>query len=389
MRILVLIHEFPPIGGGGGQVAKDICRELVNFGHEIVLMTAHYKGMPLQETVEGIRVIRQPSLRREAYGADLLSMSAYILLSLFPAWRLIRSWKPDLIHVHFAVPAGALAWLLYKLTGIPYLLTVHLGDIPGGVPEKTENWFRWFYPLTPPIWRDAACVVAVSNYTRGLAAKHYPVDVRVIPNGVDLDSGSPHEIHVGSPPTVIFAGRFVDQKNPLHLVRTMAELHDLPWKCIMLGDGPLRKEVEKEICRHGLQKRFDLPGWITPDQVYTWLRGSDILFMPSRAEGLSVVGLQALGLGLAIVSSGAGGFIDLVEPGGNGFLVSDPDSPEFTSALRPLLVDPELLRRFREASREKAKSFDLSKIAADYAKVMAQILENESRSRGSLGATLL
>jgi hypothetical protein len=53
-----------------------------------------------------------------------------------------------------------------------------------------------------------------------------------------------------------------------------------------------------------------------------------------------------------------------------------------------LLADPELLRRFREASREKAKSFDLNKIAADYAQVMAQILENESRSRGSLGATL-
>jgi len=81
--------------------------------------------------------------------------------------------------------------------------------------------------------------------------------------------------------------------------------------------------------------------------------------------------------------------VDLVEPGGNGYLVSDPDSPEFTSALRALLADPELLRRFREASREKAKSFDLTKIVADYAQVMAQILENESRSRGGVGAALL
>jgi glycosyltransferase involved in cell wall biosynthesis len=388
MRILVLIHEFPPIGGGGGQVAKDICKELASIGHEIVLMTAHMKGLPRQETVEGIRVIRQPSLRREAYVADLLTMGAYILLSLYPAWRLAKSWKPDLIHVHFAVPAGALAWLLSKLTGIPYLLTVHLGDIPGGVPEKTENWFRWFYPFTPPIWRDAARVVAVSNYTRGLAAQHYPIDVAVIPNGVDLRSQVTSEVQVGSPPTIVFAGRFVDQKNPLHLVRTLAGVNDLPWKCVMIGDGPLRDEVETEICRHGMQERFDLPGWVTPDQVNNWLKGSDILFMPSRAEGLSVVGLQALGLGLAIVSSRAGGFVDLVEPGGNGYLVSDPDSPEFTLALRTLLADPELLRRFREASREKAKSFDLTKIVADYAQVMAQILENESRSRGGVGAAL-
>jgi glycosyltransferase involved in cell wall biosynthesis len=181
----------------------------------------------------------------------------------------------------------------------------------------------------------------------------------------------------------------VEQKNPLHLVRTLAGVRDLPWKCVMLGDGPLRGEVETEICQHGMQERFDLPGWVTPDQVNNWLKGSDILFMPSRAEGLSVVGLQALGLGLAIVSSRAGGFVDLVEPGGNGYLVSDPDSPEFTSALRALLADPELLRRFREASREKAKSFDLVKIVADYAHVMAQIVENGSRSRGGVGAALL
>lgn len=389
MRILVLIHEFPPVGGGGGQVAKDICSELVNIGHEIVLITAHLHGLPRREVVEGIRVIRQPSLRREAFGADLLAMGAYILLSLLPAWRLAKSWKPDLIHVHFAVPAGALAWLLSRLTGIPYLLTVHLGDIPGGVPEKTDNWFRWFYPFTPPIWRDAARVVAVSNYTRGLAAQHYPVDVDVIPNGVDLTSLASGEIHVGSPPTIVFAGRFVDQKNPLHLVRTLAEVRDLPWKCLMLGDGPLLNAVEAEICRYDLQERFKLPGWITPDQVITWLKEGDILFMPSRAEGLSVVGLQALGMGLAIVSSRAGGFVDLVEPGGNGYLVSDPDSPEFTSALRTLLADPELLRRFREASREKAKNFDLNKIARDYAQLMAQILENESRNHGSLGAASL
>jgi len=377
MRILVLIHEFPPIGGGGGQVAKDICKEMVKIGHEIILVTAHLKGLPREELVDGIRVIRQPSFRRQATVADLLAMGAYILLSLFPTWRLVKSWKPDLIHVHFAVPAGALALLLSRMSHVPYLLTVHLGDVPGGVPEKTENWFRWFYPFTPVIWRDAARVVAVSSYTRGLAAQHYPVDVRVIPNGVDLDHLDPGEIEVNPLPTIVFAGRFVNQKNPLHLVRTLAEVSDLPWRCAMLGDGPLRRDVEREICHHGLQERFTLPGWITPEQVVNWLKGSDILFMPSRSEGLSVVGLQSLAMGLAIVSSRVGGFVDLVEPGSNGYLVSDPDSPEFVTALRSLLSDPEQLRRFRKASREKARSFDLGQIVAEYAQVMAEILENE------------
>ena len=377
MRILVLIHEFPPVGGGGGQVAKDICEGLVKIGHQITLITAHLKGLPRHETVAGIRVIRQPSLRRESYMADLLAMGAYIFLSLWPALRLVRAWKPDLIHVHFAVPAGALAWIVSRLTGIPYLLTVHLGDVPGGVPDKTDNWFRWFYPFTPTIWRDAARVVAVSNFTRGLAQEHYPVEVGVIPNGVDLRRLDPGEIHAGAPPTIVFAGRFVPQKNPLRLVQTLVELRDLPWRCTLIGDGPLRQEVEREICRYDMQERFTLPGWITPGEVTGWLQRGDILFMPSRAEGLSVVGLQALALGLAIVSSRAGGFVDLVEPGRNGYLLSDPDSPEFTPALRALLSDRDLLTTYRRASREKAADFDLNKIVAGYADLMAQILQDE------------
>ena len=377
MRILVLIHEFPPIGGGGGQVAKDICQKLVKMGHEIILITAHKMGLPRREVIGGIQVIRQPSFRRQAAVADLLAMGAYILLSLYPALRLVKTWKPDLIHVHFAVPAGALAWMLSRLTNIPYLLTVHLGDIPGGVPEKTENWFRWFFPFTPAIWRDAARVVAVSNYTRGLAAKHYPVEVGVIQNGVDLERLDPGEIQVGSPPTIVFAGRFVPQKNPLQIVRILSGLKELPWNCVMLGDGPLREEVEGLVRENGLQSRFTLPGWVHPDEVLRWFARSDILFHPSLSEGLPVVGVQALAMGLAIVASRVGGYSEIVDPDQNGYLCSPDDAAGMQAGLRSLLSDPSMLRRFRATSRYKARSFDLSKIVAEYTEVMAQILQDK------------
>jgi glycosyltransferase involved in cell wall biosynthesis len=164
------------------------------------------------------------------------------------------------IHVHFAVPAGPAALVVSRLTGIPYLLTAHLGDVPGGTPEKTGRWFRWIYPFTPPVWKLAARVVAVSEFTRELAIRSYPVEVQVIPNGVDLAALDPGSLRAGSPPLVVFAGRFVTQKNPLQVVRTLAELRDLPWRCAMLGDGPLRAEVEAEIDRRGLRDRFLLPG---------------------------------------------------------------------------------------------------------------------------------
>ncbi len=277
MRILVLVYEFPPVGGGGGAVALDIARELAQRGYEIALLTSHHAGLARQTTIDGVRVFRINSFRRHLYKADFLSMAGYILMGFLPALQLVRRFRPDVIHVHFAVPSGPLAWIVSKLSGIPYLLTAHLGDVPGGVPEKTQGWFRWVYPFTPAIWRDAARVVAVSEHTRQLALKRYPVDIQVIPNGVNLNLLDPGEIQVGRPPRVIFAGRFVHQKNPLQIVRALAENADLPWTCVLLGDGALRPQIEAEIARTGLSDRFHLPGWVTPEEVVAWLKKCDIL----------------------------------------------------------------------------------------------------------------
>ncbi|HEX2998254.1 MAG TPA: glycosyltransferase family 4 protein [Anaerolineales bacterium] len=114
MRILVLVHEFPPVGGGGGRVAEDICSKLVERGHEVKVLTTHIKGLPHEEQRNGFQVIRVGSLRRQPYRASFLSMAAFVLAGLWVGCRLIRSFKPDLIHGHFAVPAGALAWMLMK-----------------------------------------------------------------------------------------------------------------------------------------------------------------------------------------------------------------------------------------------------------------------------------
>jgi glycosyltransferase involved in cell wall biosynthesis len=380
MRILVLVHEFPPIGGGGGNVANDICRGLDRQGHEIVILTAHYDGLPRQEWVDGVRVIRLPSLRRKAYQADFRAMLTYVIFGLWKALRLVRRWKPDIIHVHFAVPAGALAWVLHRFTGIPYLLTVHLGDVPGGVPDKTDQWFRWIDPLTSPIWQDASQVVAVSEYTRQLAIKHYPVDVSVVHNGIDLLALDPGDIQVNNPPVVVFAARFTKQKNPIQLVRVMASLKDLPWQFIMMGDGPLSAEIKEEIYRHGMEDRFNLTGWVTPQEVIEKFRRADILFMPSLSEGLPVIGVQALAMGLAVVAGRVGGFIDLVQQGYNGYLIDPHDAEKMQAALREILSDRKCLHQMRLNSRRLAREFDITTIVEQYANLLDNIVNSHRSS---------
>ena len=375
MKILVLVHEFPPVGGGGGRVAEDICQQLSKRGHEIKVLTAHMKGLASEEERNGFQVIRLRSLRTQPFRAGFPTMLAYVLTGLWAGLGLMIRWRPDIIHVHFAVPAGALAWVLSKLTAVPYMVTAHLGDVPGGVSEKTTEWFKYIFPFTPPIWRDAGCVTAVSNYTCELAEQHYQVKINIIKNGIDLNllGKTPPTVH--GLPRIIFAGRFVEQKNPLQVVRTLAGLRHLDWECVMLGDGPLFEDVRTLIAAHQMEYRFTLPGWVAPQEVLSWFEESDILFLPSLSEGLPVVGVKALVKGLAIVASRVGGIVDLVEEGENGYLVSPHDEASMMSVLQGFLSDDLKLQRARSRSLEIARQFNIISIVDAYEKLMLELIE--------------
>jgi L-malate glycosyltransferase len=372
MRILVLIHEYPPVGGGGGRVAQDICLGLVERGHEVYVLTAHWQDLPRYVEDGLLTIHRVLPKRKEAYKASLGAMAGYVLVSIWSGLKLFRRWRPDIIHAHFAVPAGASAWVLSMLTGIPYSITAHLGDVPGGAPEKTGRWFRWVFPFTPAIWKRAVRINAVSGFTRELILKKYPVEVEIIPNGVDLAALNPGKINLNDPPTIVFAGRFMEQKNPVQIVRSLSKVRDLAWQCILIGDGPLRNDIEAEIARCGMEQRFHLTGWITPQAVLEWFRSSDILFMPSHSEGLPVTGVQGLAMGLAVVASDIGGFKDVVEPGLNGFLIPVDQPTGYEHALRSLLSDPELLLAKRKASRVMAENFELSRVIPAYEQMLAE-----------------
>lgn len=372
MKILVLNYEFPPVGGGGGKACADLCKALAARGHELRVLTTMVPGLAGREKVEGYNVRRIITGRRSLFRASFFSMAGYIVAGLLPGLQLLRRWKPDVIHAHFAVPTGVLAYLLSRLSGVPYILTAHLGDVPGGVPQKTDRWFRLVYPLTPPIWRRASKVVAVSSYTRDIALKHYSVPIQVIPNGVFLSEKLPQARSRGDPPRLIFAGRFQPQKNLPFLVEVLSRVVDLAWQCVLIGDGPSRPMVEATIHELGLSERIRLEGWVSEEQVLNWLGESDVLVMPSLSEGLPVIGIQALAQGLAIIANRTGGLVDLVDEGVNGKLCDVNDGECFESSLRWCLQDQNRLQRMKEASFSMASRYDINNAAGEYEDVFAE-----------------
>ena len=373
MKILVISHEYPPIGGGGGQVVADICSQLAARGHSVHILTALYGDLPRIEEQGHLRIERIPSCRNQSYRAGFMTMACFIIRSTLRGLRIIRAENPDLIHAHFAVPAGAAAWALARLTGKPYIITAHGGDVPGGAPQKTDRWFRYVLPFTRPFWKKAAAVISVSEQTRRFALQHYPVNIQVIPNGIDTNACRPGAFDPQQPPRILYVGRFSPEKNAIAVPQVLARLKELDWDCVMLGDGPQMAEVKTAISANGLQGRIRLTGWVNPQEVMRRMSESDILLMPSLLDSMPVAGLQGLAMGLALVLSDIGSCPEYIDGGRNGFLVKPGDLDGYASALRALLNDKRLLANARTVSRQHARRFDLAKAIDDYESVFSAV----------------
>jgi glycosyltransferase involved in cell wall biosynthesis len=378
MRVLVLCYEYPPIGGGGGRVAKTIAEKLVQRGHDVRVQTAGMPHLPKLERVNGVAVHRARSFRRHEDRCTVPEMALFLATSFVPTLRQIRAPWPDVVHAHFAVPTGALAYAASLFGDVPYVLTVHLGDVPGGFPDQTDRLFRCLKPLTVPIWRRAAAITAVSGHVRELAMRAYGVPVETIVNGIELPSALAHAVALHTPRQLIFAGRFVSQKNLLLAVEALAQLRDLNWRATFIGDGPLMSEIRGRVQARGLAERISLPGWQDSASVERAMAESDLFLIPSSAEGLPMAAVQALRHGLAIVGTDIGGLHDVIVDEHNGFRVPVGDVDALAARLRALLEDDAMLLKMRAASWEHARLFDLDAITTQYENVLSRAATRRS-----------
>ncbi len=374
VKILVVNYEYPPVGGGGGRVAAQVAVELARRGHEVRVQTSRTGDLPSRQMVSGVDIRRVFSFRRKPDTCSVPEMAGYVVSNAWPVWQAARSWRPDVMHVHFAVPTGPVAWLAHRCTGIPYVLTAHLGDVPGGAPEQTDHLFRVVKPFTRMIWRDAAAVTAVSTHVASLAQAAYGLKPRVILNGIAARASSPPEPAADGTLRLLFVGRMSVQKNPVFLAAVLGALRNRPWRAVFLGDGPLRGALQDELARAGVADRCECRGWAGEDQVRAALDCSDVLLMPSLSEGLPVAAIEAAARGLALCGSTIPGLADVLEDGVNGWSCAVGDQAAWVRALEQAMDDRDGLRRRQENSLRLAAKFDLRKIVDAYEETLVTAL---------------
>ena len=265
------------------------------------------------------------------------------------------------IHAHFATHPTVAALIVHRLTGIPFSFTAHGSDLHVErrmLDTKVEA---------------AAFAVTVSNYNRELMVRecgeHTREKIHVIHCGVDPHVFSPSAARpTGGPFRIICVGSFEEVKGHTHLVEACRLLRErgTDFRCDLVGEGPLRRDIEAQIARAELNERVQVHGGKPRAEVADLLSKADVAVLASqptaegKREGIPVALMEAMASGLPVVASDLSGIPELVESEHTGLLVPPGNPLALTNALERLGRDPELRNRMGRAGRDKVlREFDL------------------------------
>jgi glycosyltransferase involved in cell wall biosynthesis len=285
----------------------------------------------------------------------------------------LRRLAPGLVQSHGA-RSNFYTRLAAPLAGgvSPVVSTIHnaIGDYP--VSPLRLAVYRAMDRLTLPLSTKVLCVA------RGLAVD-YPGRAVVVENGIDLDDFDPvgagpaasalrQTLAPGGRPLVGFAGRLTPQKDPLAFVALLARLRrERPdVHGVIVGDGPLRGEVERAVEAHGLGACCRLLGALS--DVAALLRALDVFVLTSVSEGLPLVVLEAMAMERPVVATAVNGVPEIVEDGITGRLVACGDGEALARAVLDTLADAERARAMGRAGRRRVQaSFTASRMVAETA----------------------
>ena len=245
------------------------------------------------------------------------------------------------VHAHFGSNSTEVVMLAHVLGGPPYSFTVH-GPEEFDKPQALK--------LSEKI-KQASFVVAISSYGRSQLFRwldhRFWQKVKVVHCGLEpsfYDTANAEIHHGNSPHTfrLICVGRLCEQKGQLLLLEACRCLKEkgLRFELLLAGDGEMRAEVERMVHAYDLGAEVKITGWISSNQVREAILASNAMVLPSFAEGLPVVLMEAMALKRPVISTYVAGIPELVIHGQNGWLVPAGSVTELSIAIEQLLSTP-------------------------------------------------
>jgi phosphatidylinositol alpha-1,6-mannosyltransferase len=359
-RLLVLTPDFPPAHGGIQLVAHAIVRHTQRFRCRVVTLGAPSAGHFNADTdLDVVRVA--PS--RLGHRVSMMRLNA-------AAVREAVRFRPHaVLSLHIVAAPAACA--LRRALGLRFVQYLHADELA----HRRR--------LGALALRHAAAAIAVSRYTRSLAADLAPDGerVRVIPNGVDLPDRRGRNRSVQ--PTILTVAR-MDELYKGHdtlaraLPIVLASAPDARW--VIVGDGVLRPWVQRLVSAHDVEGSVQFLGRVSDEERDDWFERAHVFAMPARVppggggEGYGIAYLEAGAHGLPVVAGNAGGALDAVADGETGILVDPTDHVAVAEALTELLVDGARAEALGRVGEERARELAWPHVVSRIEEVLLEVM---------------
>jgi glycosyltransferase involved in cell wall biosynthesis len=343
------------------------------------------RGLKPLEFVNGVEVHRIPVLRQRQEYCSTFEMGTFLLSGLWFSLFHAREFKPDVAHIFFGIPDGPIGWLLKRVYGLPYLISLRGADVPSDEVKRFARHYKFLRPLVRWLWRDANAVVAVSNGLRDYAFQTTPdLPIQVIPNAIELSVFTPPSHRNGDGPVkLLFVGRFNAFKNVEKLIEAAGRLKEMGvdnFELQLVGEGERRSSVERMVIEKGLTRQVQFLGWIDRAAIVERYRQADLFVTATTWEGMPNTVLEGMACGLPVVATRASGLEELVKDGVNGYLVNINDVNALAERISMLINNPDERQRMSKESRAIAeREFAWEYITERYVEIYEQIRNREIR----------
>jgi glycosyltransferase involved in cell wall biosynthesis len=279
--------------------------------------------------------------------------------------RIVQRERIDIIHSHFAWPAGLGGALASAATGVPLVASLRGMDLL----TRPEIGYglrraRWFDAGVKTLLRRATRTVYATEFMRamGVEAGAPPTRAMLVRKGVDLQRFRPaadrgaaqRELELDGP-VLMAVGTLGPRKGYRTIVSALAQVADRRWTFVACGDGPEREETMQLARANGLAGRVRFAGQLSRDAVARHFAACDIFLHAAVLEAAGNVVLEAAAAGCAAIVTSSGGPPEYVRDGETGLIVSPEDASALATALRQLLDDRECRDRFGRAARAYAE----------------------------------
>ena len=363
-----------PDQGGSGVVATELGLHLARHGCEVHFITS---SLPFRLRSYGKNIIFH---KVELPEYPVFRSSPYTLSLATAMQDVARKHKLDLLHVHYAIPHAAAAFLAREMlqpTDLKIITTLHGTDITLVGQEPS------FFPMTRFLIEKSDAVTAVSSFLKQETQRVFGVGdkIKVIPNFVDSrvfkplnDAALRRKFAPNDEKLVLHASNFRKVKNVPAVVEVFDLLrrdHDV--RLMLVGDGPEMPQVREMVAQRGLDQQVLFLG--QEDHLEKILPGADVLLLPSLHGSFGLVALEAMACGVIPVITSVGGASEFINDGHNGFLRAPDDVQGMFEAIGSVLNNDHHRQILKEDARQDATmDFGASCVMRQYLELYESLL---------------